>query len=717
MRKYQQLFIESFIALALFAGASYMYINEVAIFSNINKKLTDLFFHIRGFEPASQDIVIVDIDEKSLRQLGQWPWSRDTVATLLNNMTQAQVGVIGLDIVFAESDNSSPKKVFQKLKMPYEKAIDYDEILANTFATTPTISGYTFDFETTTKRGDVPNIPAIIIEKDKENNDFLPQAKGIIANIPLLQNASYSSGFFNTIPDEDGIVRSVPLLISYENQTFPSLSLEILRAITGAKKIVVNYTSVGVDSIVLGDIVIPTDRFGRLLVNYRGYAKSYTYLSAVDVYKNNFDKSVLEGKVAIIGTSASGLLDLRATPYENIYPGVEVHATAIDNVLNQDFIHKPAWVESADLALLLTLIIIITLASYLAGPILSAFITICCIYGFLHYAYSLLLSKGILLNIIYPFVSAILLYLFLTLIHYIAESKQKELIKAKFAKKVSKAVADSLIKQGDKGILEGKEREITIFFSDIRGFTSISEKIGSPKKLIDFLNQYMTPMSDIIIKKEGTIDKFIGDAIMAYWNAPLDVPEHANKALDVSIEQFKKLEELNKIFAKQNLPAIDIGIGLNSGMAVVGEMGSEGRSDYTVIGDTINLGSRLESLCKQYGAKIILSQYTKQKLKEPSRYIFRELDCVRVKGKQEPIFIYECLGTKDFELVKFDEKELYEEALGAYKRGDFALAFESFKTLANTYKAKLYTLYMERCEHYLKSPPTDFDGVFTFTTK
>lgn len=366
---------------------------------------------------------------------------------------------------------------------------------------------------------------------------------------------------------------------------------------------------------------------------------------------------------------------------------------------------------------MLGLVVGIAFASSFFGPIVSALIALFLMYGFLHYAYTLLLTDGVLLNVFYPFASASLLYLILTLMHYIVESRQKEFIKEKFSKKVSKAVAENLIKQNSQELMKGSEREITIFFSDIRGFTNISENIGSPKKLINYLNQYMTPMSDIIVKQEGTIDKFIGDAIMAYWNAPLDVVHHANKALDAAIMQLKELENLNKRFVLQNLPIVDIGIGLNSGLGVVGEMGSSGRSDYTVIGDTVNIGSRLESLCKQYGAKIILSQTTKDLLINNEEYIFRELDHVRVKGKKRAVCIYECLGNKSYEIAPLQGKEQYEEALQLYKSGDFVLAHEKFTALVTMFETKLYALYLERCAHYMKNPPENFDGVFTFTSK
>jgi len=297
----------------------------------------------------------------------------------------------------------------------------------------------------------------------------------------------------------------------------------------------------------------------------------------------------------------------------------------------------------------------------------------------------------------------------LTSLHYLFESKQKELIKNKFSKKVSKAVAESLIEQGDKDILEAKEKEISIFFSDIRGFTSISEELANPKKLIDFLNLYMTPMTQIITNNQGTVDKFIGDAIMAYWNAPLEVQNHADKAVQSAITQIKELEKLNISLKDKNLPCIDIGIGINSGLAVVGEMGSQGRSDYTIIGDSVNLGSRLESLCKSYGVKIIISEYTKEKLKE--EYILKKLDKVRVKGKKEPVLIYEVLIYENTLVNEF------EKALDLYQNGLFSDALIVFKKLYKKDATILHKLYIQRCEHFIKSPPKDFDGVFTFNTK
>jgi len=330
--------------------------------------------------------------------------------------------------------------------------------------------------------------------------------------------------------------------------------------------------------------------------------------------------------------------------------------------------------------------------------------------------YYLLFYEGIVLNLFFPLFVTLISTISALIIDYFLETKQTMLIKEKFANKVSSKVMDDILKN-ENNALQATSKEITIFFSDIRSFTNISESMPNAKVLIDYLNQYMNPMTEIIIKKEGTIDKYIGDAIMAYWNAPIDVQNHQDKALQAAIEQIEYLTILNKSLQEKNMPLIDIGIGLNCGTAVVGEMGSLIRSDYTVIGDSINLGSRLESLCKSYGAKIIISQHMKDALKE--EYIIRDLDFVRVKGKKEPINIYE-VHTNTLKGVIEEELELFHKALILYRDSKFPEALQVFKELKNldsTINKKAVELYIQRSEEFIQTPPINFDGVYTYTTK
>lgn len=698
----------------ILSTAGYFYLPKSA--QVFDDKLRDLFFVFRGSHNASKDVVIVDIDEQSLKELGQWPWSRNKFAKVIDNLTKAGVGAVGLDIVFAEADNSSPAKVLKEIGRDPSGVPDYDKVVAQAISTSPTILGYVFALENDgIKPSGAPSISCIVVEKGKTEYDFLVNPHRAILNVPAIQEAGYSSGFFNTIPDSDGIVRSIPMIMRYEGVVYPALSLEMIRAASGVKKIEVYYDEIGVKGIVVGKMEIPTDRFGRLLVNYRGPAKTFKYISALDVYSGKVGKKELEGKFVLIGTSAAGLLDLRATPFDSVYPGVEAHANALDNMLKGDFLYRPSWAEGANIALiLLGVVATVALTAYASAGI-SLVLFSFMLGGMLGGLYYLMFFEGTVLNILFPVVGSVLTFVSLTLMNYFLETRQKEFIKAKFAKKVSPAVVEDLLKQANMNSFEIKEKFVTIFFSDIRGFTTLSEKMGSPKALIGLLNEYMTPMVDIIVDSKGTVDKFIGDAIMAYWNAPNEVLNHEDVAVTAAVHQIKALKELNARLLAAGKPTIEIGIGINTGDVTVGEMGSYGRADYTIIGDPVNLASRLEGLNKPYHAHIIISEFTKAGLK--SEYVIRELDLVRVKGKNEPVEIYEVLDTGAPSLEFDAEYARYKAALVAYRSSQFEEALRMLKELFEQTNTYLYEVYIERCEHFIGNPPENFDGVFTFTTK
>ena len=491
-------------------------------------------FNLRGeIKPKSDSVVIIDIDEKSLQALGQWPWSRDILSKILYNLSNAQVAVIGFDIVFAEEDRTSPHKIFKKLDIKKEDIPNFDLEFAQAIANTPTILGY--QFELTDKKyinKNAPSIQTIFIEKNKkQGQNYLITAQGTILNIPILQNSSYSSGFFNNIPDDTGIIRSIPLIISYEDEIYPSLSLETLRIGLGINKIYINYDENGIKNLQLDDLIIPTDRYGRLLINFRVKEKTFKYISAFDIYNNNFEKEDIKNKIVLIGTSAAALMDLRATPFESIFPGVEIHANAIDNVISQDFLYKSSWIDGANIIIIFVLSIftffIVRKIPIWITPIfiVALILTVC------YSIYYLLFNVGIVLNILFPIFTISISGVISLVIGYFYEIKKKEKIKSKFASKVSKDVMEELLKNIDNNKLKAQNKEVSIFFSDIRGFTNISEKLNKPELLVKYLNQYMTPMSEIIIKNNGTIDKYIGDSIMAYWNAPFDIDNHADKAV------------------------------------------------------------------------------------------------------------------------------------------------------------------------------------------
>lgn len=744
MKKFKLHLLFAFVV-SLLLSSSYLYLPSY--FSTLDDKLRDIYFNYRGKIDTTGQVVIVDIDEKSLKELGQWPWPRNKFSQILQNMSLAGVGVIGLDIVFAEADNSSPKKVFKDLGIVDKNLPDFDLILAKTLVETPTIAGYVFALEDDGIKSDIsPSVPATFIEKSKpENIEYLIKPFRAILNIPILQENVYSSGFFNTIPDDSGIVRSVPMAMKYNGMVYPSLSLEMLRASKQSKKVHINYEDQGVSSVKIKDIEIPTDRYGRLLVNFRGPKHSFKYISAIDIFNNKFNHADIAGKYAIIGTSAAGLLDLRATPFDSTYPGVEVHANAIDNILKGDFIYKPAWAEGADLVLIVGVTFGLSIILVFANAALSMLIMLASLAGLNAFLYYELFSKGIVLNIFFPLVAVIVTFVVLMAINYLLESRQKELVKKKFAAKVSPAVMEDLLKNaesGDADVFAAHEREITVSFSDVRNFTNISESLHNPKVLIQLMNTYMDPMTEIIIKSGGTVDKFIGDAIMSYWNAPADVDSHPDRAVEATLKQIHYCRILNeqikadprfvnmvKMSSDMGVEPIEIGMGLNTGVAIVGEMGSTSRSDYTVIGDPINLGARLESLCKFYNSKCNISNFVKDRLPD-GKYIYRFLDLVTVKGKKEPVEIWQVHdfveGLDGHFLFKVTVERLmqelnsYHHAIELYKSAMFSDALEIFKDI-NSWPDKsnkyIYNMYIERCEHYIAEPPINFNGVFAHTTK
>ncbi len=753
IKKHLKKFAVYFVAVVIVSvSLSFTYEYIPKSLESLDKQLRDYLFVIRGKEDVSGNVVIIDLDDKSLNKIGQWPWSRDIISKLLVNLTNAEVGIITFDMVFAEPDGKNPLKFIEKYNIKTDQDLpDTDTIFAQTVSQTPTILGYQFYM---TKDGfqdkKAPDLEAMFIERGRTelNKGAIPKAFGTILNIPIVQDNSYSSGFFNNLADESGIIRSVPLLIRYDDQLYSSLALETIRAISGSKKVYVQYNNEGVETISVGDFVIPTNRSGKLLVNFKGEGKTFKYISASDIIENKFNPEDIAGRIALVGTSAAGLMDLRSIAFDSVYPGVEVHANVIEDILTDNYIAKTPELNTVDILhfiilVFLTIMIIAYVPLVFAVPIVVGLLAadLYMIYFVLFKGTFLFLIKGVILSILFPILAVFSSLISAMTLNYFLETRQTQAIKGKFASKVSKEVMESLLANPDSDSFAAMSKEITVFFSDVRNFTNISEAMPSAQILIEFMNEYMDPMTDIIIKEHGTVDKFIGDAIMAYWNAPGDVPDHADRAAKATLEQLHALDDLNarlredprfenvvKMSDDHGVPIIDIGIGLNTGVAIAGEMGSSQRSDYTVIGDPINLGARLESLCKYYNSKFNISNFTKEKL--TGEYIYRFLDLVTVKGKSEPIEIWQIVDYDrdeshhklyDVSRARLDEElDLYHHAIELYKDAKFDEALVIFKDIQlweDKTNKNVYNMYIERCEHYIEEPPKDFNGVFAHTTK
>ncbi len=669
-------------------------------------------FVIRGELPKSDKVVIVDIDEKSLQQYGQWPWSRDLIAKLLYKLTEAQAGIIGLDIVFAEADRTSPHLFAKKFPQLTDKLENYDEILAKCFMQTPVVGGYIFTFDKS-EQENTPLIPAVFIQKGVGSNSSVLEPKGIILNIDILQDALYSSGFFNNTPDNSGMIRNVPLIMKYDGVIYPSLALEMIRIYTNTSQVEVLGDASGVKNIKLNNITIPTDNVGRLVVNFRGPSKHFTYVSAADILNDNFDPKSIENKFILVGTSAIGLFDLRSIPLDNVIAGVEVHANAIDNILSGDFLQRPSQAVLYDLAIIWGIVFFFLLLFSFVNSWVILPVALISLYILGELFFILLFDYGLVLNLLFPILAFSLTLLLSVGYDYITTAKQKDQVKKMLGKKVSPAVMEYLLEHSDEDLVISSNKEVSIFFSDIRSFTSISEKLASPDKVIHLLNEYMTPMVENIVKHKGTIDKFIGDAIMAYWNAPVQIKNHADEALKSAIEQIELLHKINPQIREHYDVEIAIGIGIHTGMVTAGDMGSFGRSDYTIIGDNVNLASRIEGLTKYYGVQILISEATYSQLQ--GTYNIRPVDLVEVKGKQEAVEIFEVICSN--KMIDEEELKLYKEAISLFRNASIKEAYALYSELQQKNPSTLYEIYLQRCQKYLQNPQQPFSAITKMQTK
>lgn len=632
--KKNQIFI--LLILSIFIIIEFSYINMPSLYKITDDKITSLFLKSQKTATASKHIVIIDIDAHSIKKLGQWPFSRDMISKMLLNLRDAGAGIIGFDMVFSNPDRLSPHEMAKILNIS-GTYVNNDVLLANTLQVTPTILGYYFDM-TNAEHKSKPKQLADIQVKGYKKLNYFNDAKGVVDNIDILKNAAYSSGYFNLTNITNGVVDSASMLINFEGKLYPSLVVEMLRIANSAQKVDVINSNLGVNGIKINNLNIPTNKYAEIKLNFRGKGGSYKYISFYDILNNNFDLKDIKGKFILIGTSDIGLNDLVTTIYDPAMPGVEVHATTIDNILNNDFYFTPIDSYTYGILLIFFSSIIVALALYLLPASFSFLIFLSSFSLLIFVNYYLIFTKHVIIGFSAPIITIFVTTGIFALISYYFENVQRKKVFSKLSAKVSKKVAIEILKH-DSNILNVDTRNVTILFSDIRDFTSLSEQLNNPKKLIEILNKYMEPMVESITEYNGVVDKFIGDAIMAYWNAPLKQTNHADMAVKSALLQLKRLDELNETLKKEYDIELKIGIGINSGEVVVGEMGSRGRSDYTLIGDNVNLASRVENLTKKYKCRLIITQQTKDLLKDA--YNIKKLDVVKVKGKKQATTIYE----------------------------------------------------------------------------
>lgn len=711
-----------------------LYIMQPGILRFLDYKIYDQHLRRNHSTQTSGIPVIVDIDEKSLSALGQWPWPRYRVALLLEKIRQAGALAVGMDVVLAEQDRTSPALLRSQIKKELMVDVsfqglppaleDNDVLLASVLAGKPYVLGFYFSFsraeaDQQKQAGECFIKPAqvsVLSEPGALTPDqALHSAFGAVCPLPVLAQSATATGFFNATPDADGILRRVALLINYNGELHPSLALSTLMQATGETGVLLKLGSQGTESMRYGGAVIPVDRAGQMLVNYRGGGGVFPYISAVDILDGKVAPEALNGKIAFIGTSAAGLKDLRATPFTPVYPGVETHATILDNILTQDFISIPDYAPAVELAATLLAGITITLLVVWARAIWIVVPLVAMGFGMWEGTSYLLSTQRIYISPLYSYLILAANFALLTLMKFWREEKQKKFIHGAFSHYLAPAVIKQIYDSPESLSLQGQEKEVTVMFSDVRGFTTMSEKL-TPTQVTDLLHDYLTPMTRVITQNMGTLDKFIGDAIMAFWNAPLDVAEHQKKAVDSALQMFEHLETLNKGFMEKFGLTIKIGVGLHCGRVRVGNMGSADLFDYTLIGDNVNLTSRLESLTKYYGQTLLVSEAMRDACGDAYSYL--EMDSVRVKGKHEPITIFTAM-THEQAAGRADEIARHNSALALYKAMRFAEAEDAFKELKEfTGNAALYDMYAERCQTLLDHPPAEgWDGVYTHTSK
>jgi adenylate cyclase len=695
---------------------------------------------VRLTAPGGKDerIVIVAVDEASLRVEGHWPWTREKLARLVTQLFSYGVKVVGFDMVFVERDESADTTLLHQLAdQPGDDQfrqrldelvpqLDRDRIFAEALGTGPTVLGYYFDTNPRTafETGELP-AAAFDFHESMAEYIFLPRAFGFSSNLPELMQGAYSAGFIsNPLIDQDGIVRRAPLLHEYKLSAYESLSMAMaatyfdditLPVFVDASRWMGDYPPL--EGLELAGRPIPIDPQGAVLVPYRGPRGSFPYISATEIIEGTVEEpKMLDGAIVLVGATAPGLEDIRATPFGSVYPGVEVHANVISGILDGSFRWQPAYTAAAEMITVAGFGLLGSLVLPVLSPVIATlgfFLLLAAALAFNLYMWSVELNVLPLAVTLYTLIG---IYTLNMVFGYLFETRSRSHMDKLFGQYVPPDLVKDMSRDPQHYSLKSEKLELSVLFTDIRGFTTISEGLDA-SELSELMNQYLTPMTRIVHESKGTIDKYIGDAVMAFWGAPLRDTHHAARAVAAGLEMLAALDKLNEEFAKKKWPEIHIGVGINTGPMSVGNMGSKFRRAYTVLGDAVNLGSRLEGITKQYGVSFIVSETTKEQAPE---FFYRELDMVRVKGKAEPVTIYEPMGMKDQLPVKaIEDTKLFHNALRLYREQNWDAAEQVLQELVSVEPdCYLFKLYLERIAMFRQEPPpADWDGVFTYTTK
>jgi len=753
--------ITLFVAVLLFIGS------DLAMFESLELKTLDLRFKLRGQKKVGSETVIVALDDKSIERIGRWPWPRSRMADLINKISTGKPRVIGFDIIFSEPEVSADLKQIRTLRERYnvlglerqsdqgrrfsklleeqERKADNDYLLGEAIrgsgsvvlamffdgvdapvlhpeaapaSRVPAVKGPTAGVVTTGR----PAPPYLRksefkLLKNKEVTRLIPPivAANLTAPLEVLGKYALAVGHANMRPDIDGVARWEILLVQYQGSYYPSFAFQVARTYLGVPpdEIIANFG----EGIEINDMLVPTDERMRMLINYNGYSNTFPRYSFTDVLDGRVPPETFQGKAVLVGATATGLYDQKVTPLSKALPGVEKHANVVENIIHASFLERADWMTFLDLFFVLLFGlgsgVVLPRLPKLWGPLFSLVL----LGGYFYFAYVMFAKYRMWLNLIYPSFSIVLCFVGVISYRFMTEEREKRKVKGAFQQYLNPSVVNEVLKNPQMLKLGGEKRELTVLFSDIRGFTSVSEKL-EPEALVHLLNEYLTAMTDLILAKDGLLDKYMGDAIMAVFGAPIPQPDHAHRACTVALDMLSELKRLQARWKEQNIPVFDIGVGVNTGPMVVGNMGSSKRFDYTVTGDSVNLGSRLEGANKQYHTNVIISEFTCNVIK--GAFHVRELDSVRVVGKKMPVRIFELRGKSDGQGNQEGEfLQVYTEGMGCYRDRQWERSVELFTKALGIYPTdSVCKLYIERCKDLIvDSPPADWDGVFEMKTK
>ena len=724
------------ICLALLFGFVGLRMVDPAPMQELRVRTFDTFQAIDPRVKEVRPVTIVDIDENSLGspKLGQWPWPRTRIADIITNLTNLGAVVIAFDAVFSEPDRLNPDLAAESFgnldeatREKLKSLPSNDQILAEALRHSRVVLG---ESGLPQKQVELDNnLPVTgLATLGEEPHPFLYNFPGLLRNVPVLEEAAAGRGLLTIKPERDGIVRRVPMIMLAQGTLMPSLSFEILRVASGSDTILVRTDKPGITSIAVKGFQIPTDANGQLWVHYAQSDRSI-YVSAIDVLENRVPREKIDGKLILIGTSSVGLNDIKTTPVSPAMPGVEIHAQVLESALTGAVVSQPSYGISFEfLAALLLGLLVIAFAPKFGPVTLIAFgaLFASVLIGASWYFY---IRHRELIDFTYPLLSTTAIYLTLIFSIFVREQKQRKQIRGQFAQYMSPVLVEQLAQSPEKLKLGGEERVLTIMFSDVRGFTTISESYkNDPQGLTALMNRFLTPLTNAILARKGYIDKYMGDAIMAFWNAPLDDKEHQLNACEAALDMLEKIDELNtvrELEAREGghpfIP-LKVGVGLNTGVGVVGNMGSELKFNYSVLGDSVNLASRLEGQSKEYGFPIIVGSKTALAVKD--KFAILELDFIMVKGKKEPEVIYAVAGREETaHSGRFQRlRNLTIEMLACYRSRDWDGALGAIERGRRTDEAGalelLYNLYEARIQGYRKNPPPeDWNGAFALLTK